>query len=119
MSSGEGPTLTAMRVLLSVVDDRTGSATPQEMDAIDAFNDRLVADGHWVLACGLAAPDTAVLVDGRGADPLVTDGPLIQADDYVSGFWIIEAADLDDARALAVEASRACNRVVEVRALLG
>ena len=107
-----------MRALLSVVDDRTGSATAQEMAAIDAFNERLVADGHWVLACGLAAPDTAVLVDGRGADPVVTDGPLIRSDDYVSGFWIIEAADLEAARALAVEASGACNRVVEVRALL-
>ena len=108
-----------MRVLLSVVDDRTGSATAQEMAAIDAFNDRLVADGHWVLACGLAAPDAAVLVDGRGADPVITDGPLTRSPDYVSGFWIIEAADLEAARSLAVEASRACNRVVEVRALLG
>ena len=108
-----------MRALLSVVDDRTGSAAAQEMAAIDTFNERLVADGHWVLACGLAAPDTAVLVDGRGADPVITDGPLTRSDDYVSGFWIIEAADLEAARSLAVEASRACNRVVEVRALLG
>jgi len=45
----------AMRFLISVMDTSTGSATSEEMAAIDVFNDRLVADGHWVLACGLAA----------------------------------------------------------------
>jgi hypothetical protein len=34
-----------MRYLVSVIDDRTGSATPTEMAAIDAFNDRLEAEG--------------------------------------------------------------------------
>ena len=108
-----------MRFLISVVDDRTGSATAEEMAAIDGFNDRLVADGHWVLACGLAAPDTAVVIDGRQEEPVVSEGPLVQTADYVSGFWIVEAADRQTAQELAVEGSRACNRVVELRALLG
>ena len=118
-SARGAPTLPPMRFLISVIDDRTGSATAEEMSAIDAFNDRLVTDGHWVLACGLAAPDTAVVVDGRPADPVITDGPRHRASDYVSGFWIVEAADRRVAQELAVQGSRACNRVVEVRALLG
>lgn len=108
-----------MRFLISVMDSSTGSATAEEMAAIDAFNERLVTDGHWVLACGLAAPATALVIDGRTSEPFVTEGPLIRTTDYVSGFWIIEAADHESAKELAVQGSRACNRVVELRALLG
>ena len=42
-----------MQYLVSVIDDSTGSATPAEMAAIDVFNERLQAEGHWVFAGGL------------------------------------------------------------------
>jgi hypothetical protein len=48
-----------------------------------------------------------------------TDGPFLESKEYLAGFWIIEAADLDVALKLAAEGSRACNRKVEVRPLLG
>jgi hypothetical protein len=38
--------------------DNPGLATPDEDAQIDVFNDRLVAEGHWVFAGGLAAPGT-------------------------------------------------------------
>ena len=44
-----------MNYLVSVIDDNTGLATPAEMAAIDAFNDRLRAEGHWVFAGGLGS----------------------------------------------------------------
>ena len=43
-----------MQYLVSVIDDTAGLATPDEMAAIDVFNDRLQAEGHWVFAGGLA-----------------------------------------------------------------
>ena len=46
-----------MQYLVSVIDDTTDLATPDEMAAIDVFNDRLVAEGHWVFAGGLGAPE--------------------------------------------------------------
>ena len=46
-----------MQYLVSVIDDNTGSATATEMAAINAFNDRLEADGHWVFAGGLAVAE--------------------------------------------------------------
>ena len=55
-----------MQYLVSVIFDKAGLATPDEMAAIDAFNDRLVAEGHWVFAGGLAAPSTATVIDNRG-----------------------------------------------------
>jgi hypothetical protein len=107
-----------MQCLVSVIDDKTNSATADEMTAIDAFNDRLEAEGHWVFAAGLAAPDTATVVDNRGGEVLFTDGPFLESKEYYAGFWIIQAPDLDTALKLAAEASRACNRRVEVRPFL-
>ncbi|MFZ0324912.1 MAG: YciI family protein [Actinomycetes bacterium] len=108
-----------MQYLVSVVDDSTGTATATEMAAIDAFNDRLQAEGHWVFAGGLGSPSTATVIDSRGGEAVFTDGPFVESKEYLAGFWIIEAPDLDVALELAAEGSKHCNRKVEVRPLLG
>ena len=107
-----------MQYLISVIHDRVGLATPDEMAAIDAFNDRLQADGHWVFAGGLNAPSTATVIDNRDGRALFTDGPFLESKEHVIGFWIMEAADLDVALKLAAEGSKACHRKVEVRPIL-
>jgi hypothetical protein len=107
-----------MQYLVSVIDDRTDSGTAEEMVAIDAFNDRLRAGGHWVFAAGLADPGTATVIDGRGEEPVFTDGPFNESKEHMAGFWIIDAPDLDAALALMAEGSKACNRRVEVRPFL-
>jgi hypothetical protein len=107
-----------MQYLLSVIHDSTDLATPEEMAAIDVFNDRLQADGQWVFAGGLGGPDMATTIDNRGAETLVTDGPFLESKEFLIGFWIIEAPDLDVALALASDGSKACNRKVEVRPFL-
>ena len=114
-----------MRYLLSVIDDTADLATPDETAVVgdpnpesrtlDAFNDRLVAEGYWVFSGGLAAPGTATVIDNRGGDALFTDGPFVESKEYLGGLWIIEAADLNVALKLAAEGSKACNRRVEVR----
>ena len=107
-----------MQYLVSVIDDTAGLATPDEMAAINAFNDRLVAEGYWVFAGGLASPSTATVIDNRGGEALFTDGPFLESKEYMAGFWVFEAPDLDVALKLAAEGSKACNRKVEVRPLL-
>ncbi|GAA3347345.1 YciI family protein [Amorphoplanes nipponensis] len=108
-----------MQYLVSVIDDRTDSGTADEMAAVDVFNDRLQAQGHWVFAGGLAAPSSATVIDNRGGgEPVFTDGPFVETKEYLAGFWVMEAADLDVALKLAAEGSRACNRRVEVRPFL-
>jgi len=104
-----------MRYLVSVIDDTAGLATGDEMAAIDVFNDRLVAGGHWVFAGGLGSPDTATVIDNRDGAGLITDGPFVESKEYLAGFWILEAPDLDVALKLAADGSKACNRKVEVR----
>jgi hypothetical protein len=107
-----------MQYLVSVIDDQTNSGTPEEQAAIDVFNDRLIAEGHWVFAGGLAAPSSATVIDNRGEEAMFSDGPFVESKEYLAGFWIMEAADLDVALKLAAEGSKACNRRIEVRPFL-
>ncbi len=104
--------------LMSVLDETAGLATAEEMAAIDAFNEQLQADGHWVFAGGLASPSTATVVDGRDGDPVFTDGPYLESKEYIAGFWIVDAPHLDVALRLAAVGSKHCNRRVELRPLL-
>lgn len=107
-----------MKYLVSVIDDNAGLATSDEMAAIDAFNDRLLAEGHWVFAGGLGSPSTATVIDNRGGEAVFSDGPFVESKEYLIGFWVIEAPDLDVALRLAAEGSKHCNRKVEVRPFL-
>jgi hypothetical protein len=107
-----------MQYLVSVINDTADLATPDEQTAIDVFNDRLIAEGHWVFAGGLAAPSSATVIDNRGEEAMFSDGPFLESKEYLIGFWIIEAVDLDVALKLAAEGSKACNRKVEVRPFL-
>jgi hypothetical protein len=104
--------------LISVFTDTTDLATAEEMAAIDVFNEQLRAGGHWVFAAGLASPDTATVVDGRVGEAMFTDGPYLESKEFVAGFWVIQAPDLDVAMRLAALGSKHCNRRVELRPLL-
>ena len=108
-----------MQYLLSVIHDQAGLATPDEHAAIDVFNERLQTEGHWVFAGGLGSPGVATVIDNRDEEAVITDGPFVESKEYLAGFWIIEAADLDVALKLAAAGSRACNRRVEVRPFAG
>ena len=107
-----------MQYLISVLADTTEMGTPEEMAAVDVFNDRLQADGQWEFAGGLASPSSATVIDNRGNEPIVTDGPFIESKEHLAGFWIIESPDLDVALRLATEGSKSCNRRVELRPFL-
>ncbi len=110
--------------LLSVPHDTAESPTMETMapediqpiyEAVSAFNEKLQAAGAWVFAGGLTPPDQATTVDSSGAAPIVTDGPYAESKEYLGGFWVIEAPDLDAALAWAKDGSAACQGKVEVR----
>jgi hypothetical protein len=108
-----------MQYMVSVIHDSAGLANADEMAAIDVFNERLIAEGNWVFAAGLTSPDSATVIDNRSGEAMITDGPFLESKEFIIGFWIMEAADLDVALRLAAEGSRACNRKVEVRPFAG
>lgn len=108
-----------MRFFIAVIAQGDEPASRDEMTAIDAFNDGLRRDGHWVYAMGIYGPETSVVMDNRGGAGLVTEGPLYVQPEHMAGFWIIDAPDVETARRLAAEGSKACNRKVELRQLHG
>ena len=108
-----------MKFLISVIDDLSNSGTPSEMSAIDAFNDGLRANNQFIFAWGLEDPSTANVIDNRNSVGKETGKPLFDAKENVTGFWLIEADDQVTAKKLAYEASKACNRKVELRKLHG
>lgn len=80
-----------------------------------AFNERLQEEGYWVFADGLDDATKAAVIDGQGEAPVVTDGPYLEAKEYIAGFWVIDVPDRDTAVRLAGEASKACRGKVEIR----
>lgn len=104
-----------VKFLISVIDDMANSGTPEEMVEISRFNDQLRANGQFIFAWGLYAPESATVIDNRGDANLSTGRPLFDSKENVSGLWVIEAEDAETARSLAFAASKACNRKVELR----
>ena len=82
---------------------------------VDTFNQKLMDAGIWVFGGGLEPIEATTTVDATGTEPIITDGPFAEAKEWIGGFWILEAPDLDAALALATEASAACEGPVEVR----
>lgn len=109
-----------MRYLFAVIADTdvVAHATDAEMAAIDEFNAKIEAAGQRVMAAGLAHPDEARSFDDRHGRGIVASGPVERTTTFMAGFWVIEAENDATAHQLALEASRACNRRIEVRAFL-
>lgn len=83
---------------------------------IDLLNEEMVAAGVRVFANGLYPPGSAksvrALPDG---EVVVSDGAYLKTKEYVGGFWILEAADMDEALEWGRKAAVACRAPVEVR----
>jgi hypothetical protein len=104
-----------MQYLVSVIDDKSNPGSTDRRPAISAFNERLIAEGYWVFAGGLADTTAATVVDNRGEQVVFSDGPFVESKEYLAGVWVWEAPDLDVALKLATEASKICDRKIEVR----
>lgn len=106
------------RYMIFVIDDLSGSGTPEEMVAIDAFNAELEANNQLISLGGLAAPKNANVFDNRNGAGIETGAPLFSNAEQFSGFWLVTADSAETAKRLAFEGSKACNRKVELRPLL-
>ena len=104
-----------MRFIIFVIDGPGNPANSDEMKHIDAFNDKLQNNGHWITAAGIRPGAAATVIDNRNNKGEATEGSLFDAPDYYSGFWLIEADSDELALQLAHEGSLACNRKVELR----
>jgi hypothetical protein len=83
---------------------------------VPAFDAKMLDAGVFVFHGGLrgGAASATVVRESRD-DFLITDGPYTETKEHLAGFWIINAADLDEALKWAKLASVAHRRAVEIR----
>lgn len=67
------------------------------MQGVNDLNDEMKSAGVWVFSAGLNHPSTATVLRLDGGDVLTTDGPFAEGKEYLGGFTIINASDLDAA----------------------
>ena len=106
--------------LLSVYHPENETAPgPEQMEKIfhdvDALNHEMRGAGCWVFAGGLHPSGTATVVRVRDGEVITTDGPFVEGKEHIGGFWVIKAADLDEALEWGRKATRACAVPIEVR----
>ena len=102
-------------------DDYDPSVAEDEamMSQIVALNKEMVAAGVRVFVGGLQSATKAKSLRARSnGEVLITDGPYLETKEHVGGFWVLEAADLDEALAWGRKAAVACRAPVEVRQFL-
>ena len=98
--------------------DRSLEGEAMERD-IDVLNEEMEAAGARIFAGGLSAASSAKSLRAQpGGKVLITDGPYLETKEHVGGFWILEAANLDEALVWGRKAVVACRAPVEVREFL-
>jgi hypothetical protein len=105
-----------MQFLLSVLTASFELGTPEEYEAVGVFNQGLRDRGQFVYANGLELPSQAVVIDNRAGLNQVNGAEYAEGEEFLAGFWIIDVDSKEEAQAIALEGSRACNRRVELRA---
>ncbi|WP_370949942.1 YciI family protein [Amycolatopsis sp. cg5] len=67
------------------------------MADLTALNEEMTAAGVWVFGGGLLPPAASTVVKASGREVLATDGPYTEAKEFIGGFTVIDADDLDTA----------------------
>lgn len=106
--------------LLSVYQPAEGPIPAPEilegiMRNVAALREEMKTAGVWVFSGGLHAPATATVVRLRDREVLTTDGPFVEGKEYLGGFTIIRANDLDSALEWGRKLARATTLPIEVR----
>jgi hypothetical protein len=83
---------------------------------IDVLNEEMTAAGVRIFVGGLRPGSSAKSLRAQSNGRVViTDGPYLETKEHVGGFWVLEAADLEEALAWGRKAVVACRAPVEVR----
>jgi hypothetical protein len=109
--------MTQYLVAIHHPDDYDPSAEDEAMSRdIDVLNEEMEAAGVRVFAGGLRPASSAKSLRAQpGGKVLITDGPYLETKEHIGGFWVLEAADLNEALARGRKAAVACRAPVEVR----
>lgn len=105
--------------LIYLNEDEMDAMPAHEMDALNErhldFNDGLRKSGHFVEAEALAPGRATAKIRVRKGSVGVTDGPYAESKELVAGFYLIDAADMEEAIAIASRIPSASLATIEVR----
>jgi hypothetical protein len=105
--------------LLSIYQPEGTPPSPEVLEKImrdvGAVREEMKAAGAWVFSGGLNAPDTATVLRLDRGEVLMTDGPFAEGKEYLGGFTIIKAPDLDAALDWGRRLARVLPLPIEVR----
>ncbi len=105
--------------LIALYGDQQARIPAEEMPQVGAdvgkVCEEIIAAGHWVFGGGMHAPEETLSV---GTDGVWTDGPLVEAKEYLGGFSVVDVPDLETAKRYAAMLAIACRCPQEVRAFL-
>ncbi|ASU82124.1 hypothetical protein CDO52_04405 [Nocardiopsis gilva YIM 90087] len=85
------------------------------MRDLEAVNEELRAAGAWVFAGGMHQPSTYTVLRPKDDEVITTDGPYAEGKEFIGGFTVIKAPDLDAALEWGRKFARAITLPVEVR----
>jgi hypothetical protein len=110
-----------MEYMLLIYDNEAerSAMSPEEGKRIYAeygeFTKSIIASGHFKSGAPLESVKTATTVRIRNGKQLVTDGPFAETREQLGGYYLIEAKDLDEARAIAARIPGSKTGSIEVR----
>ena len=84
------------------------------MGAWMAYNQMLIDGGHWVSGASLQPTATATTVKRASGVDTIIDGPFAETKEQLGGYYLVKAADLDEALELA-KAMPVADGALEVR----
>jgi hypothetical protein len=103
-------------------EEKLGALSPDELATLaaqcGAWVRHLAANGHYVSSAALQSVRTAVTVRKRNGKISATDGPFAETKEFLGGFTILEARDMNQAIQLASKLPAARLASIEVRPLL-
>ncbi|MGH7985455.1 MAG: YciI family protein [Candidatus Binataceae bacterium] len=104
-------------LLINVPQDYRPSAEEERkmMDEYMTFTQDIVQSGKFKAGNRLEPASTATIVKVRNGKTLTTDGPYAETKEQLGGYYLIEAANLDEAVAIAGRIPGARHGTVEVR----
>jgi hypothetical protein len=80
-----------------------------------AFGVELAAEGHRLGGEALRPVETATTVRVRDGKVTIVDGPFAETKEQLAGFYLVDAADLDEALSIAARIPPARTGSIEVR----
>jgi len=97
----------------------SGRRTPEELAVmhreIPVWIEETQARGVRLLGRPLDMPDTASTVRVRDGQTLVTDGPFVEAKEFIAGFDLLECGDLDECIEVAAKGPVSWFMTIEIR----